>query len=110
MLEKLVQLIPSSVRVTSKVSYEILFIDEFSDGTTLGECRPEPKQIVIKKGLSPTETIRVLIHEWLHMLSMENNFTLTERTTLDLEDAIYRFLRLNGWLVVLLKIFTGGKK
>ena len=110
MLKKLVQFLPSKVRITSKVTYEVVFIDDFLDGKTLGECRHETKQIVIKKGLSATETLKTLIHEITHALALENEFTLTEQTVLHLESAIYRLLRLNGWLTILVKIFTWGKK
>jgi hypothetical protein len=35
--QKLKDLIPPKVRITSKVSYEVLFVDEFTDNTCLGE-------------------------------------------------------------------------
>lgn len=95
LLKKLVDNIPNKIRITQKVSYEIVFIDEFIDGRTLGECRFDTKQIVLNKNQSLSETIKSLIHECFHALAMENDFELTENQVLALEDAIYRFLRLN---------------
>jgi hypothetical protein len=90
--------LPKSVRVTAKVAYEIAYVDEFKDPTTLGEMRPSTKQIVIKNGQSNTELVKTFIHECLHAISDENDVKLTETQVGKLEHAVYRFLRLNGYI------------
>lgn len=76
----------------------MVYIDEFKDGETLGECRFNPNQIVIKNGQSDTETFKTFLHEVLHAVSIENKVGLTEKQTRALEDGLYRLLRLNGYL------------
>lgn len=95
--KKLKELIPSKVRITSKVSYEIVFIDAFPLEKQVGECRYEAKQIVLKNGQSDTETWSTFLHETLHAMSFEYGMKaqLTETQTLWLEKAIKNFLRLN---------------
>lgn len=88
--------IPSSIRITPKLSYEILFTDSFPNPDVLGEMRIDTKQIVIKNGQSNTELMRTYIHEIIHVLSDENDVKLTESQVTKLEQATYRFLRLNG--------------
>lgn len=95
-LKKLVNSLPSFVRITNKINYEIVFIDDFIDPKVLGECRPNTKQIVLKKGLSNTLLLRTLLHESLHAIAMENDFELPESQVLNLEDGIFRFLKLNN--------------
>lgn len=91
--------IPSKFRITSKVDYEVLFVNEFpKDNTQVGEMRPQEKQIVIKNGQSNSELISTTIHEIFHCFSEEYNIGLTEKQVEKLEQATYRFLRLNGVL------------
>ncbi len=91
--------IPSKVRITAKVTYEVLFTDEFLAGPhLLGEMRPTEKQIVIKNGQSDTELAKTYIHELFHAISDENDIKLTEKQVRKLENAVYRFFRLNGIL------------
>lgn len=90
--------IPSQVRITSKISYEVVYTDQFKDPKVVGESRPGFPQIAIQNGLSNTETVKTFIHEVLHAIATENDFTLTENQVLALEDGIYRVLRLNKWL------------
>lgn len=90
--------IPNFIRIKPKISYEVVYIDEFKDGETLGECRFNPNQIVIKNKQSNTETFKTFLHEVIHAVSVENKVGLTENQTRSLEDGIYRVLRLNGWL------------
>lgn len=97
-LKKLTENIPSSVRITKNVSYEVVFIDQFPNPKVLGECRYDKKQIVIKTGMNSTLTIRTLIHEVFHAISMENDFDLTEKQVLALEDGVFRVARLNNIL------------
>ena len=91
-------ILPSHIRVTSKVTYEVLFTDTFKDESVVGEMRKDARQIVIKNGQSNKELISTYIHEVLHVLSDENDVKLTESQVGKLELAIYRFLRLNGIL------------
>lgn len=90
--------IPSKVRITSKVSYEVVFIDAFKDECQVGECRYNEKQIVIKNGLSDTETWSTYLHEVTHALSFEygHKFPLTENQVIWIEKGIKNFLRLNN--------------
>lgn len=91
--------IPTSVRITPKVTYEVLFSDEISSGPdVLGEMRPVEKQIIIKNGQSNTEMAKTYIHEVLHAISDENDVKLTEQQVRKLENALWRFLRLNNLL------------
>lgn len=95
--KKLKELIPSKVRITSKVSYEIVFIDAFTADKQVGECRYEAKQIVLKNGESDTETWSTFLHEVAHAMSFEygDKAPLTETQVIWLEKAIKNFLRLN---------------
>lgn len=90
--------IPALIRITAKIAYEVLFVEDFKDGKTAGECRWDLKQIVIKNGMSKTETVKTFIHETIHAIDGENKIGLTETQVLKLEEGIYRTLRLNGWL------------
>jgi hypothetical protein len=95
--KKLKDNIPSKVRITSKVSYEVVFIDSFPDENQLGECRYYEKQIVLKNGLSDSETWSVFIHEIIHGISFEygEKTALTETQVLWLEKGLKNFIRLN---------------
>lgn len=93
---KLKELIPSKVRITRDVSYEVLFVDEFTDTKQVGECRFEHQQIVIKNGLSDSECYKTYLHELFHSFSFEYpGLNLTEKQVMLLEDAFYRYERLN---------------
>lgn len=95
--KKLKDLIPPKVRITSKVSYEVLFVDEFPNPRTLGECRPNEKQIVLKNGQSDTEIYKSYVHELFHSFSFEYpGLNLTEKQVQKLEEAMYRYERLNN--------------
>lgn len=99
MISSLLKLIPNRVRITQKVSYEIVFIDNFTTSdSTLGECRFDTKQIVINQNQSNTEKLKTVLHEIVHAIALENNIALTETHVLGLEDGIWRFLKLNGLL------------
>jgi len=96
LLKKLVDKLPSRVRVTPNISYEVLFVDNFKTPDILGECRPDTKQIIIKTGLSPKEAILVFLHETAHAFNFEYpEMKLTENQTLALEKALYNCLSLN---------------
>ena len=102
---KLLAKIPSHVKITPKVSYEILFIPEFKDAKTLGETRyQDVKQIVIKSGEPPSHTISTIIHELIHSIDIENKIGLTEKQVLGLEEGIFRALEANKLFDLLGKI------
>lgn len=104
MAKHLLKLIPSSVRITKDITYEVVFIDKFNDRKQVGECRPDVRQIVIKKGQSATETFKTFLHETFHAVSLETeDMELTERQVCKLEDGIFRVLKLNGLLDILSK-------
>lgn len=96
----LLKLIPSHVRITNNVTYEVLYSDEIvQDNNRLGECRPYSKQILIKTNQSPTEKFQTFIHEVLHAISFENkHLNLTEKQVRILEKSLYKMLKLNGLL------------
>lgn len=96
-MKALSKLIPPRVRITSKVSYEIVYSDAFPMEKQVGECRPnEPHQIVIKNGQSDTETFKTFLHEFWHSVSAEYpGINLTENQTLALEHATFKVLKLN---------------
>lgn len=104
MLLKLLAKIPSHIRITPKVTYEIVFIEDFADGKTCGECRYNTKQIVIKKGQSATETFKTVLHEILHAVALENEFELTEKQVRALEESLFRLMKINKWLALIAKI------
>lgn len=90
--KRLVKQIPISVSI-AKEKYEIVWIQDFKDGTTLGETRFDPKQIVIKSNESPKLTVHVYIHEVIHAISNEFNIGLTESQVLALEEALSTILK-----------------
>jgi hypothetical protein len=100
----LLKLIPSKVRITRNVSYEVVFIDSFPDSKQVGECRHDKKQIVIKNGESPTETFKTYLHELLHAISLEcEGMNLTEKQVGLMEHEVFRVVKLNNVLDVLVK-------
>lgn len=105
MSKKLLTLIPSQVRITSKVTYEVVWCDNFpNDEHQVGECRPDTKQIVIKTGQSPTEAFKTFLHEVLHAISLETDgMNLTEKQVRLLEDGLFRVGKLNKVLDFLVK-------
>lgn len=91
--------IPSSFRITPKITYQVLYVDAFeNDPTCVGMMKPNEKQIVIKNGQTDIETTKTVIHECLHAIADENNIKLPESQVLKLEAAIFKFLRLNNFL------------
>jgi hypothetical protein len=88
--------IPPRIRITRKVTYEVLFVDQFTDEHQLGECRPEEKQILIKNNISDTESFKTFVHEVFHAISFENkDLNLTEGQVSKLEEGVFRLMKLN---------------
>lgn len=94
--------IPSRVTIGNN-SYEVLFIDEFNNSSTLGETRLEDKQIVLKNGQTPKELVKTYLHECFHAISEEYDVGLTEQQILKLEESL-TFILKDG------NIFKKGKK
>lgn len=90
--------IPPHVRVTSKRTFEVVHIEQFKNKETMGECRFEPTQIVLKKGQTPKEEFSTFLHECIHAVAVENDVELTETQVLKLEKGFLRLLLLNGWV------------
>lgn len=85
--------IPNRVQVNRNVFYEVLWIDEFKDGQTLGETRFHERQIVIINGLSAKKAVTTYLHELAHAVSMEHEVDLTENQILSLESSFYYVLK-----------------
>ena len=98
MSKKLLTYIRPKIRLHRDLSYEVVYVDEFSDPKVVGESRPSTFQIVLKNGQSNTELFKTYLHECLHAISDEHDIGLTEKQVGKLEEAIYRFLRLNNYL------------
>lgn len=93
------KLIPTSIRITKDISYEIVYIDDFQgEGYQYGECRYDSKQIVLNKNQPPTELFKTYLHEVIHAIDMENESGLTEKQVRKLEQGVFRVLKLNGAL------------
>lgn len=94
--KKLSKYIPHRIKLSSRDEYEIVWIDEFLDGKTLGETRFEERQIVIKNGQTPKESYSTFIHEWFHAISHAYEINLTESQVQKLEKAfIYNKMKGN---------------
>jgi Zn-dependent peptidase ImmA (M78 family) len=90
--------LPHKIRITSKVSYELAWVDRFDDETCVGECRYDRKQIAMKRGQSEVEQFRTLIHELFHAVAHECDIEIPHKAIYGLEHAIERVLKLNGWM------------
>ncbi len=103
----LIKLIPNKVRITSKVTYEVVWIDSFlNDPKQMGEtrCSESLKQIVISKSQPESEMFLTFLHEFIHAVALENNIELTEKHVIGLEKGIFRSLKLNKVFDKLLKM------
>lgn len=89
--------LPSKVRITSKVSYDVLFSSDLGEDI-LGLCDPENKQITLKIDQTKTEMLKVYLHEVVHAMNFEFEIGITEAQTLKLETAVYKLLKLNKWI------------
>jgi len=92
-----VRKIPSHIKIKNKVTYEVVTIKKFKDDQTLGECRPETRQIVIKEGQSDKETIKCFLHEVMHCVAIERGIELSHKSIYELEDALYYLIFHNKW-------------
>lgn len=94
------KLIPSKVRITRTISYEVVYIEDFvGENFVYGECRHDSKQIVLNKNQPPSELFSTFIHELMHAISFETkDMNLTEKQVMKLERALLRVLKLNKLL------------
>jgi hypothetical protein len=91
--------IPSKIRIKSKETYEVVWTDLIGENEkTLAECRYDHKQIVIKNGQSETENWKCFIHECLHAMEFEYRIPVPHKIVYLLEEAIFKLLKLNGFL------------
>ncbi len=89
--------IPSRLKIKNKVAYEIVWVDEFKEPTTMGECRFDSKQIAMKTKQSDKEQFKTFVHEVLHAICMERDIKINHRAIYQLEDALYYILFHNDW-------------
>lgn len=87
--------IPNSIRITSRVSYQVVWVEGFELD---GECCSDSRQIRIRMGMSEKLTLETLIHEILHALEFEHKIPIPHKVIHQLEGAVLRVLKLNGWL------------
>lgn len=83
------------------MSYEVLYVPSFNDvgdKKTYGECRYDDKQIIIALDQTPMEMVHTLIHESFHAICYENKINIPHKAIHQLEEAIYRVLKLNKWI------------
>lgn len=90
--KKLKKSIPSRVQANKSTWFEVVWVDDFKDGITLGEMRLDTKQIVLKKNMSPKETVKVFGHEIVHMFSDINNLGLTEAQVTAIEEKVLYYV------------------
>lgn len=94
--------IPARIRITSRDTYEIVYIKAFKDEDQLGECRgetdEEPKQIVLLESLKPTIRAKIFIHELIHAICFEYGVKIPHSVIHELEEPIYSILKLNKFI------------
>lgn len=90
--------IPHKIRIKSRISYEIVWVDRFDDEHCLGECRGDVKQIAILKNQSDKQTFQTFLHEVLHAIEFEHGISLPHKSIHVLDAAIYKILKLNKLL------------
>lgn len=105
-----VSLIPPRIRITSKVTYEVVYIKEFKDSDIMGETRHWSKQIVLGDNQTDKEKIETLIHELIHAISDENDLGITETQVHALEKGIIKLLTLNKFFDFFYKLLYTRKK
>lgn len=94
--KKLVKCIPFSVQVHHNEFWEVVWVDDFPDGETIGECRYDQKQIAIKKNMSNKLSVITYLHECGHLFSDKTMANLTEAQILALENSFYYILKPNN--------------
>lgn len=91
--------IPSKIRIKARISYEVLFSDLIKDDQKcLGIADPNTRQIIIKNGLSETETTKAFIHECLHAIEYEYTEGVPHKFIEAYEEGVFKVLKLNGYI------------
>lgn len=94
--------IPNEVRITSKVTYDIVWQKNVIVGSdkssAFGYTCSQSKIIFLKMGMSPRLARKTLIHEILHALEDEYKFRLPHSAVYLLEGPLEAVLRLNRGL------------
>ena len=86
---------PKELHIGTEI-YKIKFVRKFKDKKTMGECDPEAKEIRIRCGLGPEETLMTLIHEVGHALfEFEHDIKIKHHLIYAFEKPLYQFLRDN---------------
>lgn len=85
--------IPISVQVSSRRSFEIVWVEGFPDTLVLGETRFNPDQIAIKTNEPIRETVKTYLHELLHAIDDEYGVGLTEAQVIKLEASLTAVLK-----------------
>jgi len=85
--------IPINIKLGRTTNYEVVFVEDFKDGNTLGETRTEPNQIALLINQSDKKMIHTYLHEVLHAISNTYEVGLTEEQVLKLEKAVYYILK-----------------
>lgn len=91
--------IPHKIRITQKVTYDIVWVDRFDDPNQLGWCCEVRKQICIKKGMSRADTLETFNHEVLHAIEFEYEIpskVLTHRAIYALQKPLTNISILNN--------------
>ena len=87
--------LPFRIRYERRKSYGVNMVSGFVDPTDLGECNPNTKEIKIKSGQTPKESVSTLTHEVFHAVNFERELGLTEEQVEGMELGFIKVLELN---------------
>lgn len=87
---------PKTLHIGTEI-YKVKFVRGFKDDPNcVGLCDSEKKEIYIKCGLGPEETLKTFIHETMHALfEFEHDIKTKHKWIYKAETAVYQFLRDN---------------
>lgn len=99
-------MIPSKVRIKRNAVYSVVYQDIIEENKHLeGLCirvqipgEMNIRQIILKKGMSRTQTELAFIHELLHAVEFEYDIKIPHLLVYALETPIHKILKLNGWI------------
>lgn len=91
---------PHKIRIKARVSYDVVWVDRFDCELTQALCDGDKRIIYILKDMSAELTLKRFIHETLHALEFEWRIPIPHKVIELLEDAIFKLLKLNGWIPV----------
>ena len=91
--------IPSKVKIMRGVYYKVLWQEVIQDDhSCMGICIKEDKTIILKMGMSSSDTAKTFIHELLHAIEFTYEEPMPHRVIETLEEGIFKVLKLNKWL------------